>query len=584
MDSQTRREGIEVLPESGTATPVLVVVDADRQALTTTETALVRRFQPDYRVMTADSPSTGLATLEQLASSGEDVALIAADLRLPGMDGVAFLERAQALHRHASRVLLLTMDRYHTRIPFTELATLQRATALGRIDFWIVKGWVSPEEWLYPQVQEALSAWTITHRPHHVVYRIVGEQWAPRSHDLREMLSRNGVPFAFYSVDSAEGQQLLRDFSVDPAGLPVLIRHDGSVLHNPSFADIAGAHGIEVQPADQVYDLAILGAGPAGLAAAVYGASEGLHTVVIEQLAIGGQAGTSSLIRNYLGFPRGLNGGELAHRAWQQAVLFGAQFVFTHRAIRFTPGADQHVLTLDDGSEAAAQAVILATGVTYRRLGIAGLERFVGTGVFYGAASVEAPALVGQEVYVIGGANSAGQAALHLAKFASRVTLLVRGQSLAAGMSDYLVRQLEETRNLDVRLSTRVVDGRGKGHLEALTLEDVRTGRQEEVLAAAVFVLIGAEPHTEWLRDVVELDERGFILTGRDIPQSAWPTSRSPLPFETSVPGMFAAGDVRYGSVKRVAGAVGEGSVTVGSVHRYLQSDDWSPPQLKPQF
>jgi thioredoxin reductase (NADPH) len=436
------------LPESGTATPVLVVVDADRQALTTTETALVRRFEPDYRVVTAGSPAAGLATLEQLASSGEDVALIAADLRLPGMDGVAFLERAQALHRHASRVLLLTMDRYHTRIPFTELATLQRATALGRIDFWIVKGWVSPEEWLYPQVQEALSAWTITHRPHHVVYRIVGEQWAPRSHDLREMLSRNGVPFAFYSVDSAEGQQLLRDFSVDPAGLPVLIRHDGSVLHNPSFADIAGAHGIEVQPADQVYDLAILGAGPAGLAAAVYGASEGLHTVVIEQLAIGGQAGTSSLIRNYLGFPRGLNGGELAHRAWQQAVLFGAQFVFTHRAIRFTPGADHHVLTLDDGSEAAAHAVILATGVTYRRLGIAGLERFVGTGVFYGAASVEAPALVGQEVYVIGGANSAGQAALHLAKFASRVTLLVRGQSLAAGMSDCLVRQLEETRTL----------------------------------------------------------------------------------------------------------------------------------------
>ena len=237
--------------------------------------------------MTAGSPAAGLATLERLASSDEDVALIAADLRLPGMDGVAFLERAQALHRHAGRVLLLTMDRYHTRIPFTELATLQRATALGRIDFWIVKGWVSPEELLYPQVQDALSAWTITHRPHHVVYRIVGEQWAPRSHDLREMLSRNGVPFAFYSVDSAEGQQLLRDFSVDPAGLPVLIRHDGSVLRNPSFADIAGAHGIEVQPADQVYDLAILGAGPAGLAAAVYGASEGLHTVVIEQLAIG---------------------------------------------------------------------------------------------------------------------------------------------------------------------------------------------------------------------------------------------------------------------------------------------------------
>ena len=558
------------MPERSTATPVLVVVDADRQARMATEAALVRRFEPDYRVVSADSPTTGLAALERLARDGEDVALIAADLRLPGMDGVAFLERAHELHRDASRVLLLAMDRYHTRIPLTELATLQRATALGRIDFWVVKGWVTPEEWLYPQVQEALSAWTIAHRPHHVVYRIVGQQWALRSHDLREVLSRNGVPFAFYPVDSPQGQQLLRDFSVDPARLPVLIRHDGSVLHDPSFADIGGAHGIQVETAADVYDLAILGAGPAGLAAAVYGASEGLHTVVIEQLAIGGQAGTSSLIRNYLGFARGISGGELAHRAWQQAVLFGAQFVFTHQAIGFTAGTDHHVVTLDDGSQAVARALIIATGVTYRRLGIPKLDRFVGNGVFYGAAGVEAPAMAGQEVYVIGGANSAGQAALHLARFASRVTLLVRGQSLAAGMSDYLVRQLQETSNIDVRLSTRVVDGRGTSHLEALTSEDLRTGRQEEVPAAAVFVLIGAEPHTSWLRDVVELDGRGFVLTGRDIPQLAWTGPRAPLPFETSVGGVFAAGDVRYGSIKRVAGAVGEGSVTVGSVHRYL--------------
>jgi thioredoxin reductase (NADPH) len=553
---------------------VLVVVDADRQERIATEAALVRRFGPDYRVVTAGSPSAGLAALERLADQGEDVALIAADLRLPGMDGLAFLERAQELHRDASRVLLLAMDRYHTRIPFTELATLQRATALGRIDFWIVKGWVTPEEWLYPQVQEALSAWTISHRPHHVVYRIVGEQWTPRSHYFREVLSRNGVPFAFYPVDSQQGQELLRDFSVDPARLPAFIRHDGSVLHDPSFADIAGAHGIQVQPAADVYDLAILGAGPAGLAAAVYAASEGLHTVVIEQLAIGGQAGTSSLIRNYLGFARGVSGGELAHRAWQQAVLFGSQFVFTHQAIGFTAGADRHTVTLDDGSEAVARAVIIATGVTYRRLGIPGLDRFIGTGVFYGAAGVEAPAMAGQEIYVIGGANSAGQAALHLARFASRVTLLVRGQSLTAGMSDYLVRQLEETPNLDVRLSTRVVDGHGTSHLEALTVQDLRTGRREEAPATAVFVLIGAEPHTDWLRDVVELDERGFILTGRDIPQLAWPGRRAPLPFETSVAGVFAAGDVRYGSVKRVAGAVGEGSVTVGSVHRFLADSD----------
>ena len=535
-------EQFEPAPTPAPAIPVLVVVDADRLARVTTESALVRRFEPDYRIVTADSPSTGLAALEWLASEGEDVALIAADLQLPGMDGVAFLERAHELHRDASRVLLLAMDRYHTRIPFTELAALQQATALGRIDFWVVKGWVTPEEWLYPQVQDALTKWTINHGPHHVVYRIVGEQWAPRSHELRELLSRNGVPFAFYPVDSPQGQQLLREFSVAPTRLPALLRHDGSVLQNPSLADIASAHGIQVRPTSQIYDLAILGAGPAGLAAAVYGASEGLRTVVIEELAIGGQAGTSSLIRNYLGFPRGLSGAELAHQAWQQAVLFGAEFVFTHRAIRFTLTGDNHVITLNDGTEAAARAVIIATGVTYRRLEIPSLDRLIGTGVFYGAASVEAPALAGQEVYVIGGANSAGQAALHLARFASRVGLLVRGQSLAAAMSDYLVRQLEETPNLDVRLGTRVVDGRGTSHLESLTVEDLRTGRQQEVAATAVFVLIGAEPHTDWLRDVIALDERGFVLTGRDIPQSAWPESRAPLPFETSVAGVFAAG------------------------------------------
>jgi thioredoxin reductase (NADPH) len=462
------------------------------------------------------------------------------------------------------------MDQYHTRIPLSQLTTLQSATALGRIDFWIVKGWVTPEEWLYPEVQDALSAWTIARRPHHVVYRIVGKQWEQRSHHLRDMLTRNGVPFEFCAVDSVSGQQLVRDLQIDTARLPAAIRHDGTVLHNPSFADIAGAHGIRVRPEAEVYDLAILGAGPAGLAAAVYGSSEGLRTVVVEELAIGGQAGTSSLIRNYLGFPRGIGGGELAHRAWQQAVLFGAQFVFTHPATGLAVGRVHYVVTLADGSEAVARAVIIATGVTYRRLGIPGLDRFVGTGVFYGAAGVEAPAMTGQEVYVVGGANSAGQAALYLARFASRVTLLVRGQSLATGMSDYLVTQLAATPNIDVRLRTRVVGGAGRSHLETLTLEDLRTGRREEVSATAVFVLIGAEPRTDWLRDVVELDERGYVLTGDDVPQPAWPGSRPPLPFETNVPGVFAAGDVRYGSVKRVAGAVGEGSVTVGSVHRYL--------------
>jgi thioredoxin reductase (NADPH) len=462
------------------------------------------------------------------------------------------------------------MDRYHTRIPLSELATLQRAAALGRIDCSVVKGWVTPEEWLYPLVQEALSAWTVANRPRHVVYRIVGEQWSPRSHQLRDLLTRNGVPFEFHPAGSERGQELIRQFRIDAHRLPALVRHDGSVLHDPGDAEVAAAHGITTTTSSEVYDLAIIGAGPAGLAAAVNGASEGLRTLVVEPWSIGGQAGSSSMIRNYLGFPRGISGGQLTQRAWVQAVLFGAEFVFTQRAVGLQPRGEQRLVTLSEGGTAVGRAVIVAAGVTYRRLGIPSLDRLVGMGVFYGAPGAEAPAMAGEDVFVVGGANSAGQAALHLARFAARVTLLVRADSLAASMSDYLVTQLRATPNVQVWLGTQVVDGRGEARLEALTVEDLRTGQRERVDATAVFVMIGAEPHTDWLGGVLRLDDRGFILTGRDVPSSAWPLRRAPLPFETSLPGVFAAGDVRYGSVKRVAGAAGEGAVAVGSVHQYL--------------
>jgi thioredoxin reductase (NADPH) len=550
--------------------PVLFIVDADPQARVVVESALARRFGPDYRVLAVGTPQDALTALQRLADQCGEVALVAADLRLPGMDGVEFLERAHTLHPGSWRVLLVAMDRFHTKVPFTELATLQRATALGQIDFSVVKGWVTPEEWLYPQIQEALTAWTIAHRPSHVVYRIVGEQWTLRSHELRDLLTRNNVPFEFYSAESEAGQQLIRDLAVDVRRLPAVIHHDGSVQHDPGFADVAAAHGIETRPSAEVYDLAIVGAGPAGLAAAVYGASEGLRTVVLEPNAIGGQAGTSSLIRNYLGFPRGISGGGLAQRAWEQAVLFGAQFVFMDEVVGLELRGEDRVLALGDGSQVTARAVIIAAGVAYRRLSIPALDRLIGAGVFYGAAGVEAPVMVGEQVCVVGGANSAGQAALHLAKFASRITLLVRGESLAASMSDYLITQLEATPNIEVRLRTQVADGHGQARLEALTLEDVRTGQREQFPAAAVFVMIGAEPRTQWLRDLIRVNDRGFILTGPDVPQGAWPLPRPPLPFETGLPGVFAAGDVRYGSVKRVAGAVGEGSVAVGSVHQYL--------------
>jgi thioredoxin reductase (NADPH) len=549
--------------------PVLFVVDADEEARRETAAALDRRFGADYRVVAVGSPQAGIDELVVLARESQDIALIAADLRLPRMEGLDFLERANALHPGAARVLLVAMDESHTRIPFSELDTLQRAAALGRIDFWVVKGWVTPEEWLYPLIQEALSSWTTAHRPTHVVYRIVGEQWAPRTHDLRDALTSNGVPFSFHTASSAEGRRLIEEFSIDSDRLPALVLYDGRVMHDPTFAELASSHGIRTRPSTDVYDLAIVGAGPAGLAAAVYGASEGLRTLVIEARAIGGQAGTSSLIRNYLGFPRGIGGGDLAHRAWEQALFFGAQFVFSHRANALTVEGNETVIVLADESQARARSVIIAAGVAYRRLGIDALDRLVGAGVFYGAAVVEAPAMAGEHVYVVGSGNSAGQAALHLAKFASQVTLLVRGKSIAAGMSEYLVRQLEATMNIDVQLRTRLVTGHGDSRLQALTLED-GTGQQHDVPATALFVLIGAEPRTAWLSGTVTLDAHGFVLTGRDIPSENWPLARAPLPFETSLPGVLAVGDVRHDSIKRVASAVGEGSVAVSSVHQYL--------------
>jgi thioredoxin reductase (NADPH) len=548
---------------------VLPVVGGDPEYLQTTKAALDHRFGSDYRVLTAASAAEGVAELKTLTARGEEVALVAVDLHLPDGDGVQFLEQAAGMHRSVARILLFDMDEYHTRIPFRELAALRRASALGQIDGWMVKDWVNPEEWLYPLVQEALTAWSTAHQQRHLVYRVIGEQWDPRSHDLRDGLTVNGVPFDFHTQDSQLGRQLISDHRVDVKRLPAVIQHDGTVLHQPSLRQLAGAHGIQIRPAAPAYDLIVLGAGPAGLAAAVYGTSEGLHTLVLEARSIGGQAGTSSMIRNYLGFHRGISGGELAHRAWQQAVLLGAEFVFTHRVTALSFNGSQQLLTLEDGSQVAGRAVILAAGVTYRHLNIPELDRLIGAGVFYGAAGVVAPAVAGENVFVVGGANSAGQAALHLAKYAARVNLLVRGASLAAGMSDYLVRQIEATPNVVVRLGTQVVDGRGDTRLQSLTLQDAQD-RQEEVPAAAVFILIGAQPHTEWLTPVLRLDERGFILTGRDVPAANWPLEREPYPFETSRPGVFAAGDVRHGSAKRVAGAVGEGSVAVGSVHRYL--------------
>jgi thioredoxin reductase (NADPH) len=394
-------------------------------------------------------------------------------------------------------------------------------------------------------------------------------------------LTRNGVPFEFHAVESETGARLVRELGIDVQALPAAIRHDGTVLHDPTFGELASAHGVQTDPGTEVYELAVIGAGPAGLAAAVYGASEGLRTLVVEPFAIGGQAGTSSLIRNYLGFERGIGGAVLAQRGWEQALLFGAHFVFTNAASAIYRHEDHMVVELGDCQPATARAVIIAVGIAYRRMEIPAIERLVGRGVFYGAAGVEAPALTGEDVCVVGGANSAGQAALHLARFARRVRLVVRGSSLEKGMSAYLIRQIIATPTIDVHLTTQIVDAIGDARLAGVVLENVSTGQREQVPAAALFVLIGGAPRTEWLRDAAATDERGFVLTDRDLPAHAWSNRRPPLPFETSAPGVFAVGDVRHNSVKRVAGAVGEGSVAVGSVLRYLERNDAADPPMQ---
>jgi thioredoxin reductase (NADPH) len=415
---------------------------------------------------------------------------------------------------------------------------------------------------------------------------VVGEQWSPRSFELRDLLGRNGVLHTFHSSDSKEGRELLARIGYQEAQLPVVVLFDGQVLVDPTNSDIADACGVNPTWEKSDFDLVIVGAGPAGLAAAVYAASEGLDTLIVEDEAVGGQAGTSALIRNYLGFPSGVGGAELASRAAEQAWLFGATFLFMRRVTGLRRQGNTILVNLSCGQNVTAKSVIIATGASYRRLGVPGLEALRGSGVFYGAAVSEARAMAGQEVYVVGAGNSAGQAALHLAKYASRVTLLVRGGSLETGMSRYLIREIEAARNVAVRLGTRVVDGGGRGRLENIVLEDSVSGLTETVSAAGLFLLIGAEPHTSWLPEEIARDDAGYVVTGRDVsyyapPHRGWHVERLPLLMETSMPGVFAVGDVRRGSVKRVSSAVGEGSIAIQTVHEYLslsQRDGFSMP------
>jgi thioredoxin reductase (NADPH) len=543
--------------------PVILAVDDDPAALRPVERELCNRYQADYDLHFSGSPDEALATLAEIREAGGEVALVLAEQWMQGMTGIDFLEQVRASHPEAKRSLLIGWADQAS-------APVLRASALRQIDDWIARPWQPGDEHFHQAIALALYQWSVGHRPRFLTARVVGERWSARSHEIRDLLSRNSVPFDFLDVDSGEGRALVEQADVGTERLPVVVLFDGRVLVDPSVGDIAGALGVKTRPDTQPYDLTVVGAGPAGLAAAVYGASEGLRTAVLEPEAIGGQAGTSSMIRNYLGFPRGITGADLAQRAYEQAWLLGADFVYAPRAVGLRTSGRNRIVVLDDGSEVTSRAVVLATGVTYRRLGVPSLDALIGAGVFYGAAGPEAQAMAGEEAYVVGGANSAGQAALHLARHARRVTLLVRGSSLAATMSDYLVREIDAAANIAVRHHTEAVDGGGEGRLDHLVLRNRTSGNTETVPAAGLFVLIGAEPHTEWLPEEIERDAKGYVLTDVHRRLGETSTGAAVRPFETSLAGVFAVGDVRHGSVKRVASSVGEGAVAIRQVHDYL--------------
>jgi len=549
------------------AKPVILTVDDDAEVLQAVARDLRREYGDRFRVLRAESGAIALEALQQIKLRNQTVALFLVDQRMPQMSGVEFLEQALEMFPDAKRALL-------TAYADTDAAI--RAINTTQIDYYLMKPWDPPEERLYPVLNDLLDDWLASFRPPFEGIRVIGNRWSPQSHDTKDFLARNQVPYQWLDIElSEEAQELATYAKCDKLNLPLILFSDGSSLLQPTNVQIAEKIGLQTQAEKPFYDLIIVGGGPAGLAAAVYGASEGLKTVMIEREAPGGQAGTSSRIENYLGFPVGLSGGDLARRAVTQARRFGVEILTPQEVTGIRVEDPYRFITLIDGSEISCHALILALGVAWRRLNVPGLEQLTGAGVYYGAAQTEAMTCQGEEVYIIGGANSAGQAAMYFSRYARKVTMLVRGDSLAKSMSQYLIDQIEETPNITVQVHSSVVEAKGETSLEALTIANAVTGETETVPATSLFIFIGASPRTQWLDGVVERDERDFILTGPDLKHDGhrpkrWTLDRDPYLLETNVPGVFAVGDVRHGSVKRVASGVGEGSICVQFVHQYL--------------
>ena len=547
--------------------PVLFAVVTDDSVRVAVEVVFRRRYEPDYSVVVAGDPKEGLRRLAELRDSDEQVAVVVAPFRMTGSDGIAFLVAAHGLHSRARRVLMIDVG------DVSAADDLSRALTLNQIDSYFGQPWASPEEELYPVLGEALRVWAREHQLRYDKAVIVDAPTGVRGAQLRGWLERNAVATSLFSADDANARVLLARHGAGTDRMPVVMLYDGTVLIDPTDIELAEALGASTHPTRERYDVAIVGAGPAGLAAAVYAGSEGLQTIIVEREATGGQAGTSSKIRNYLGFPWGVHGGELAERANRQAQQLGAEFVVVREAAALRAEGSDRVVTLSSGDEITAAAVVIAGGVTYRRLGVAAVDALVGAGVFYGAAMSETRSMGGLEVFVLGGGNSAGQAAAHLANGGANVTVLVRGASLAATMSDYLVREIDASPNVTVRCETEIVDAGTGGQLDKLVLRDRARDTTTTVAADALFVFIGARPHTDWLDGTVALDNNGFILTGRDLIEAdptRWPLQRAPSWLETSMPNVFAAGDIRHGSIKRVAAAVGEGSTAAMFVREHL--------------
>jgi thioredoxin reductase (NADPH) len=552
------------------AGPTIVAVDEDPAALADVERELRDRYARHYRVLSMRSSDEALARLEELATAGDEVALVLAGQWLTGITGSELLDEVRHLHPHARRGLLIAWGSWGDRATGEAIFD---SIARGCIDHYVIRPSASPDELFHQAISSLLLEWAEARRrsPHTV--QVVGESWSGRAYELREVLGRCAMPHSFCLADSGDGRALVAGAGAE-AKLPLVVFPDGTVLADPSNPELATAAGSAVNPERMEFDLVIVGAGPAGLSAAVYGASEGFSTLVVDEGGIGGQATYSSHIRNYLGFPRGLTGRRLAQQAYEQAWVFGASFAFMQRATGVARDHDGLFVELADSGRIRTRAVVLATGASYRRLDVPALEALNGAGVFYGGPISEAHAMADLNVYVVGGANAAGQAAVHLARFARRVTLVVRADSLEAGMSHYLVSQLEAAPKVQVRLQAEIADGGGDGWLEHLVLRDRKRGTEEKVPADGLFLMIGSRPHTGWLPPEVDKDERGFVLTGADLAEDhAWPLERRPFLLETGMPGVLAAGDARHGSVKRVASAAGEGSVAIQILHRLFAAD-----------